>query len=609
MMAGKMVDGDTHGPASEMTTEEKAKARVDAPELVFGGASRAGSHGPNRDAFAACQPDDVSNRLHRGVVMAIADGVGSSTTSRIASELVVTEFIEEYLASGATRSVRDCAAATVETLNGWLYAQNAPNRAREVEGDGLMTTFTAVVVKSCTAHVFHAGDSRAWLVRDDEVQQLTRDHHVRSSGRLLLARALGADISVELDHIEVSLREDDVIALTTDGVHGEQPESAVAECLLDSLKQARNDLESASSQVLDRVRSRSGPEAEYDDATCLFGRVLSLPSHDEEEVRRRALSVVIPPVLSAGMRIDDLEVISTIYQSTRSHVYLVRRDGDEREFVMKAPSRNFTDDALYLQGFARECWLMDQFDHPGLPRSIRPTKDSAFLYSLSAKLPGQSLRQWMIDHPAPTLAELRPLLSSIVDGLRALRRAGVVHRDLKPENVIVSPAGTCTIIDFGTARVDGLEDFGLSLVEEMPVGAVGYVAPENFNGTADWRSDLYSLAVITVEALTGSLPAGQAANTPGRTRKSALPAKPLSQVRADLPPWVEFALNKSLAARPSQRHSSYSEFLEDLRRPSAEASRQAGRMPLAERHPVRFWQCVSAILLLLLCYSVFSGKF
>ncbi len=608
-MADNLTDGDTHYPAPNTTDDTHDKAKVDAPVLVFGGASRAGSHGPNRDAFAACQPEEIALRSHRGVVMAIADGVGSSTTSRIASELVVTEFIDEYLGSGSTRSVRDCAAATIETLNGWLYAQNAPNRAREVEGDGLMTTFTAIIVKSCTAHIFHAGDSRAWLIRDEDAQQITLDHHVRSSGRLLLARALGADLSMELDHIEVGLLEGDVIALTTDGIHGDLPVSTVSELLVESLKHRQNDLESASSQVLDHARSKSGSGVEFDDATCLFGRIVSLPLHDEQEVRRRALAVIIPPVLSAGMRIDDLEVISTIYQSTRSHVYLVRRDGGEREYVMKAPSRNFTDDALYLQGFARECWLMEGFNHPSLPRSVRSSSESPFLYSLSEKLPGESLRQWMIDHPAPTLAELRPLLSSIVDGLRALRRAGIVHRDLKPENVIVSPEGHCTIIDFGTARVDGLEDFGISLVEELPVGAVGYVAPENFNGTVDWRSDLYSLGTITFEALTGSLPVKGSKNESGRARNSAYLNKPLSKIRSDLPPWVEFALRKSLAARPEQRHTSYSEFLEDLRRPSAEASRQAGRMPLAERHPVRFWQFVSAVLALLLCYSIISGNF
>lgn len=202
-----------------------------------------------------------------------------------------------------------------------------PESSQEVEGDGLMTTFTAVVVKSCTAHVFHAGDSRAWLIRDDDAQLLTRDHQVRSSGRLLLARALGADLSVELDHIEVGLLEGDIIALTTDGVHGELSVSTVSEILVESLKHAQNDLESASSQVVSTARSGSGVEMEFDDATCLFGRIVSLPLHDEQEVRRRALAVVIPPVLSAGMRIDDLEVISTIHQSTRSHVYLVRRIG------------------------------------------------------------------------------------------------------------------------------------------------------------------------------------------------------------------------------------------------------------------------------------------
>lgn len=586
--------------------QEVKEVQVNAPVLMFGGASCAGTHGPNRDSFAACQPENLVLRKHRGVVMAIADGVGSSTTSRVASELAVTEFIDEYLGTQSTRSVRDSAGATVETLNRWLFAQNAANRAGQAEGDGLMTTFTGIVIKSCTAHVFHAGDSRAWLIRNDNAQPLTQDHFSRYNGRKLLARALGADQSVKLDHSEVNLREGDVIALTTDGVHDNLPLSKASKLLVDSLARCQNNLEQASAQVLHAARVNTPDE--YDDATCLFAHVVSLPLRDEQEIRRRALTVIIPPALNKGMRIDDLEVLDTIYQSTRSHVYLVRRHTDAREFVMKAPSRHFTDDALYLQGFARECWLMQNFTHSSLPKGVPVAADSAFLYSLTERISGEPLRQWMIDHPTPSLAETRPLLSSIVDGLRHLRRAGIVHRDLKPENIIVKPDGHCIIIDFGTARVDGLEELGTSLPEALPLGDVGYVAPESHDGFSDWRTDLYSLAAITFEILTGSLPPPSKANLVAYERIPTRSSKPFSQLRADLPYWVEFALNKSLSARPDLRHAAYSEFLADLHKPSVEATRQVSRLPLVERHPVQFWQCVSALLFVSLIYLLVTNN-
>ena len=589
-----------------LSNQASADALASAPVLMFGGTSSAGTHGPNRDSFAACQPENLALRKHRGVVMAIADGVGSSTTSRVASELAVTEFIDEYLGSRTTRSVRDCAASTVDTLNRWLFAQNSANRAGTVEGDGLVTTFTSIVIKSCTAHVFHAGDSRAWLIRNDDAQPLTQDHFSRYNGRKLLARALGADQSVKLDHLEVNLREGDVIALTTDGVHDTMPVSKVGELLVNSLARSPNNLEQASAQVVRGARANTPDE--YDDATCLFARIVSLPLRDEQEIRRRALAVIIPPALIKGMRIDDLEVLGTIHQSTRSHVYLVRRDNDACELVLKAPSRHFTDDALYLQGFARECWLMQGFNHPSLPKGVPVTADSSFLYSLTERVSGTSLRQWMIDHPKPSLAQVRPLISSIVDGLRLLRRAGIVHRDLKPENVIVRSDGQCTIIDFGTARVDGLEELGISLPEDVPVGAIGYVAPESHDGFVDWRSDLYSLAAITFEILTGFLPPQRKPTSMSYERARTRSNRPLLQIRPDLPQWVEFALNKSLAARPDLRHAAYSEFLADLHKPSVEAARQASRQPLVERHPVRFWQCVSLLLFVSLMYCLVSNN-
>ena len=592
-----MNDGRlTEEPWNEGRLNESRIA--DRPIIDLGGSSREGPRHRdegrgNQDAFAACIPTDTATLRHRGAVFAIADGVSSSEVSRDASELAVTQFIDEYLACPATRSTRDCASDVLTALNGWLHAQNAPNRAGLVPHDGLVTTFTAVVVKSRTAHVFHIGDSRAALLRGNELVPLTRDHLRRHNGRLLLSRALGLEAHAEIDHEVHELRAGDVLLLTTDGVHGAWPEGRMHGDVQEELARGPTDLESVSRRLVAAALQRGAK----DDASCLLVHLLSLPEESELEARRRARDVAIPPPLSPGMRIDECEVLGIMHQSARSHLYRVHHHEHGRELALKAPSRAFEDDVAYLEGFARERWLLEHMDHLGLLRGVPVPEDSAFLYLLTEIVPGQSLRRWMDDHPHPELQVVRPVLADLIEALRAMSRAGVTHRDLKPENVMIDAEGHCIVIDFGTALVEGLAECTAVPRQDGPVGDLAYIAPESvLDGTADKRADLFSLATIAYEMLAGRLPHAAPGGQRLPVNRSAWRYRPLRDTRPDLPGWVDTALRRALSTRAESRQPAYSEFLADLERPSAEARRQAAGLPWIERNPVRFWQATSALL-------------
>ena len=108
--------------------------------VSFGGDSRPGRKAINQDAFCACLPESRGDRLRKGAVAVVCDGVSSSEDSHIASQTVVTSFARDYMDAPPNWSVNTSIGRILKGLNSWLYQQNPALRQRQ---DSLMTTVTA----------------------------------------------------------------------------------------------------------------------------------------------------------------------------------------------------------------------------------------------------------------------------------------------------------------------------------------------------------------------------------------------------------------------------------------------------------------------------------
>jgi serine/threonine protein kinase len=207
------------------------------------------------------------------------------------------------------------------------------------------------------------------------------------------------------------------------------------------------------------------------------------------------------------MTIDGYKVIRELTASARSQVYLVMDTKTQSLLVMKTPSVNFDDDAVYLELFLREERVGQQVASPHVAMTILPGQTRAFLYTLMEYIKGQTLRQWMIDNSGPDLQRVRTIVDQIAIGLRALHRKEIIHQDLKPENIMIDEAGCVKLIDLGAVRVLGIEENLQASVPEQPQGALNYAAPEFLkNGKATPSSELYALAAITYEMICGEMP-------------------------------------------------------------------------------------------------------
>jgi len=552
--------------------------------------SDAGRKPANQDFHGLCVPQGPQ-RAAKGVAIALADGISSSDVAHLASAAAVRSFLDDYYCTSEAWSVRTSVERVLVATNSWLFAQTRNGQGRYDRDRGWACTLSALVLKSRTAHLFHVGDARVWQVQGKALEQLTQDHRVHAGGgQSYLARALGIAPRLEIDYRAVPLERGDTFLLATDGVHGHVPEAA----MLAMLRRHPDDLDAAARAIAEEA-VRRGSE---DNVTVQVLRVDELPAPEVGEMARMAAELPLPPLLQARMAFDGYRIVRELHASSRSHIHLAVDEDSGEAVVLKTPSIDLRGDPAYLERFLLEEWTARRVDSPHVLKAPAPKRRRNFLYAVLEYVEGRTLAQWMLDHPRPDLATVRGIVDQLARGLRALHRLEMVHQDLRPENVMIDATGTARIIDFGAVRVAGIAEMEGTDRNPLP-GTAQYMAPEYFLGAdGDARSDLFSLAVIAYQLLSGRLPYGAAV---ARCRTAAdqrgLRYQSLAPLRPELPAWIDDALHKALQPQPRKRYQDVAEFVYALHRADPELAPRR-RLPLAERNPVVFWKAVSLLLAL-----------
>ncbi|WP_443190177.1 protein kinase domain-containing protein [Pseudomonas indica] len=540
----------------------------------------------NQDFHGVCIPPEPQ-LSSKGIAIAVADGIGSSAVSHIASEAAIGSFLEDYYCTSDAWSVKKSAHRVLMAANSWLYAQTRQSQYRYDMDRGYVCTLSALVLKATTAYLFHAGDTRIHRLRDGELERLTEDHRLWVSRETsYLSRALGITPHLELDHRSLSLEVGDLFLLTTDGVH----EHLTAAAMVELIHAHGDDLDDAARALVNAALSRGSD----DNLTVQLVRVEALPSRDADELHRQLAELALPPLLSPRMEFDGYRIVREIHASSRSHVYLAL-DGDT-PVALKAPSVDLQQDRAHLERLLTEEWIARRIDSAHVLKAPAQTRRRSYLYTVSEFVEGQTLRQWMVDNPSPGLEKVRGLVEQIARGLQAFHRLEMLHQDLRPDNVLIDATGTLKLIDFGSAQVAGLQERE-SLPRDQLLGTAQYAAPEYFLGeSGSPRSDQYSLGVIAYQLLSGRLPYGaEVAKCRTRAEQGRLVYQPLRDSNREVPAWIDDVLRKAVHPDPHKRYAELSEFLYELRHPSAEFLRKQ-RPPLLERNPVQFWRSVALVL-------------
>lgn len=548
--------------------------------------SLAGRKPHNEDSIGILIPEGPL--LHsKGVTAIIADGVSGSADGRQASELCVQGFLHDYYSTPESWATKTSGMKVLGALNRWLYGQGIRQYNSSM---GLVTTASALILKSATAHILHIGDTRIYRLRDNHLEQLTKDHRILSSGdKTFLSNALGVDSNLQIEYSSAPLEPHDIFILVTDGVYEFIGENELIHCL----QQHAEDVEESARFMTELAIARGS----NDNVSCQIIRIESIPFRDDETLFYRRLSALpFPPPLEAGQTIDGFRILRRLHESKRTEVYLATHAETGLKAAIKTPSVNYSDDPDFIDRFLHEEWVGRRIDNPHVLKILPHPGKRSFLYYLMEYTEGKTLRQWMLDNPAPSLTVVRELAAQIMRGLRAFHKLEMIHQDLKPENIIIDPDGIIKIIDFGSTKIAGIEEISTPLrSQDSVLGTINYTAPEIFSGMPGGvQSDLYSLGVLIYEMLTGKLPYGPEPNRQTFNRREYTSARTYNE---QVPPWVDGALKKATHKSPEFRYRELSEFVYDLSNPNSLFLEKKFE-PLIQRNPAAFWKVISALLLI-----------
>ena len=562
-------------------------------KITAGQYSDKGRKAVNQDFHGLCVPREPQ-LSSKGIAIALADGISSSDVSQEAAQAAVTTFLDDYYCTSDAWSVKTSGEHVLTATNSWLHSQTQQSQHRYDRERGYVCTFSGLVIKSRTAHLFHVGDARIYRLRGSELEQLTEDHRVRvSSVQSYLARAMGMDRKLEVDYQAVPVEEGELLLLATDGVYefidGAGIAAAIADC--------SGDLERAAKAIVDAALQHGST----DNLTIQIVSIDQLPTPESNEMVRQIAELPLPPTLEARMNFDGYQIIREIKASARSHIYLAVDNETGERVVIKTPAVDQQANPAYLERFLMEEWIARRLNSPHVVKPCAQTRPRHYIYVVTEYIEGQTLAQWMIDNPKPDLPTVRGLVEQIAKGLQAFHRLEMVHQDLKPDNVMIDGNGTVKILDFGATRVAGVQEIATPIEQINLLGSAAYAAPEYFLGeNGSSRSDIYSLGVIAYQMLSGRLPYGaEVAKARTKSAQKKLAYKTVLNEEREIPAWVDDAIRKAVEPDPFARHEELSEFIFDLHHPNREFLNKT-KPPLLERNPVIFWKTVSFVLLLAL---------
>ncbi len=280
-----------------------------------------------------------------------------------------------------------------------------------------------------------------------------------------------------------------------------------------------------------------------------------------------------------GKRLGVYELEEEIGRGAMGIVYRGRQVTLDRVVAVKVLLEGLVSDESFVTRFIREARLVASLNHPNIVQVYDAGRSEDLLYFAMEYISGPTVTQLLKQNGKLPVSSAVEIVMQVASALEyAHREARMVHRDIKPENMMLDRWGKVKVVDFGLARVAGVNT--ITRVGTV-VGSLYYVSPEQLLGRQlDGRADVYALGVALYEMITGQRPfRGKSLAELSHAIISG-PLEAPHMLEPAIPAELEAMLLKAMERDRERRYSSAGEFEAELRRwassvASAEPERKA----------------------------------
>lgn len=308
-----------------------------------------GRKAENQDFHGIFIPHN-SQLMLKGIAMAVADGISSSPVSQVASQVAVKNFLEDYYCTPESWSVKNSAERVLVAINSWLHTQTRRSPYRYEKDNGYVCTFSGVVIKNKSAHIFHIGDSRVYRLSDEGMEQLTHDHRLWvTQDQSHLSRALGMDEQCSVDYQALSVKINDVFIIMTDGIY----EFVDSTDIKKIITEGGNNLTVAAEKIARLAFTNNSP----DNLTVQILKIDELPESNSREIKQKIDNLPLPPALVARMEFDGYVILRELHSNNRSHIYLAEDTRLHEKVVIKVLATEQVQNESALERFLLEEWV------------------------------------------------------------------------------------------------------------------------------------------------------------------------------------------------------------------------------------------------------------